>query len=259
MSDPILVSRDGEIATVTLNNPGKRNALNKAMWVGLRDAFKELAADQDLRCIVLRGAGDEAFAAGADISEFEAERSNRQQAEAYDQLLREALEAIYLCPIPTVAMIKGACMGGGLQIACQCDIRVAAGSARFGAPIKFLGLAMPSPEIESIMRICGPAAMNEILLEGRVYKAEEAYVKGLVGRVVATEDVESEVYATARRVAEGAPLTARWHKAFIRQQTTPAELSEAEAEKSYFYFDTEDFKEGIDAFLNKRKPDFKGK
>jgi len=259
MSDPILVSHDGDIATVTLNNPTKRNALNKAMWVGLCDAFKELSENDGLRCIVLRGAGDDAFAAGADITEFEAERSNPDQARAYDQLLRDALEAIYHCPVPTIALIKGACMGGGLQIATQCDIRVAAENARFGAPIKFLGLAMPGQEIESIMRICGPATMTEILLEGRVYKAEEAYVKGLVGRVVSTDDVEAEAYATARRIAEGAPLTARWHKAFIRQQTTPAELPAAEAEKGYFYFDTEDFKEGVDAFLNKRKPGFRGK
>jgi len=259
MPDPILVERDGEIATVTLNNPAKRNALNKAMWIGLRDVFRDLSDDEQLRCIVLRGAGDEAFAAGADISEFEAERANPDQARAYDQLLREALEAIYLCPVPTVALIKGACMGGGLQIATQCDIRVAGDNARFGAPIKFLGLAMPSPEIESIMRICGPATMNEILLEGRVYKADEAHIKGLVGRVVAVDAVEAEAYGTARRIAEGAPLTARWHKAFIRQQTTPAELPVEQAEKSYFYFDTADFKEGVDAFLNKRKPEFKGK
>ena len=130
---PILVSRDGVIATVTLNNPTKRNALNKAMWASLRDAMNELSADDSLRCVVVRGAGEEAFAAGADISEFETERDTPEKTRAYDDMLSEALEALYKCQHPTIAMIRGACMGGGLQIAIQCDLRISGESTGHGA------------------------------------------------------------------------------------------------------------------------------
>jgi enoyl-CoA hydratase len=256
---PILISRDGAIATVTFNNPEKRNAFNKPMWAALRDAMDALSADDDLRCVILRGAGDEAFAAGADISEFETERANPGQALAYDQLLNQALTAIYDCRHPTVAMIHGACMGGGLQIAIQCDIRISGESGKFGAPIKVLGLAMPSAEIESIMRVTGPAAMMEILLEGKVLAAEEAYTKGIVSRIVPDEGLEAEAQATAKRIAQGAPLTARWHKQFIHNRLAMSNLTNEEVKGGYFYFDTDDFKEGVDAFLNKRRPAFKGK
>ena len=256
---PILVSRDGAIATVSFNNPEKRNAFNKPMWVALRDAMNELSADDDLRCVILRGAGEEAFAAGADISEFESERSNQNQAQAYDQMLNQALSAIYDCRHPTVAMIHGACMGGGLQIAIQCDIRISGESGKFGAPIKILGLAMPSAEIESILRVTGPAAMMELLLEGKVMGADEAYTKGVVSRVVPDEGLAAEAQATAKRIAQGAPLTARWHKKFIHNRLETSNLTNEEVKGGYFYFDTEDFKEGVDAFLNKRRPAFKGK
>lgn len=258
-AEPILISRDGAIATVIFNNPEKRNAFNKPMWAALRDRMNELSADDELRCVIIRGAGTEAFAAGADISEFESERANPDQARAYDELLRQALHSIYECRHPTVAMIHGACMGGGLQIAIQCDIRIAGVGGKFGAPIKILGLAMPSEEIESIMRVTGPAAMMEILLEGKVLGAEEAYAKGLVSRIVADEDLAGEALATAKRIAQGAPLTARWHKKFIHNRLAMSNLTAEEVEGGYFYFDTADFKEGVDAFLNKRRPEFKGR
>lgn len=258
MSDPVLIERDGAIATVTLNNPDKMNALGKPMWKALRDGFCRLAEDSSLRCVVVRGAGTKAFAAGADITEFEAERADPGQARAYDALLHEALTAIDRCPHPTVAMIHGACVGGGLQIAAQCDLRIAGVSAKFGAPVGKLGMAMPCAEVESITRLVGMATMLEILLEGRILDAQEALAKNIVTRLVPDDRVEAEALAAARRIADGAPRVARWHKAYVRRIMEPRPIVEAEREAGYFYFATRDFREGLAAFLGKRKPEFHG-
>src|SRR3954462_2469925 len=135
---PVLLARDGEIATVTLNNPARLNALNKPMWQALGDAMRELSADDTLRCVVLRGAGEKAFAAGADIAEFATERANARQARDYGELIHATMQAVAQCRHPVVAMIKGACVGGGLEIAAMCDLRICGESSRFGVPIKNL-------------------------------------------------------------------------------------------------------------------------
>ena len=257
--DSILVSRDSAIATVVLNRPDKLNALNKAMWSRLGSTMQELDSDASLRCIVLRGAGDRAFAAGADISEFHAERANSRQAQAYSEGGIGWLRAIAECRHPTLALIQGACVGGGLLVASQCDLRICNESARFGVPVKNLGLTESYDELAGMLRILGPSASLEILLEGRIWGAREAYEKGLVSRVVADADVVAEAYATARRIAEAAPLVARWHKKFIRRLLDPRPLSAEERAEGYACFDTEDFRTGVAAFLAKRKPEFSGK
>ena len=259
MSDAILVERDGPIATVTLNRPERLNALDKAMWSRLGSAMQELDGDDSLRCIVLRGAGDRAFAAGADISEFHAERANSKQAQAYSEGGIGWLQAVAACRHPTLALIQGACVGGGLLIASQCDLRICNESARFGVPVKNLGLTESYDELAGMLRLLGPAASLEILLEGRIWNAREAYEKGLVSRVVPDANVVAEAYAAARRIADGAPLVARWHKKFIRRLLDPRPLSAEERAEGYACFDTEDFREGVAAFLAKRKPQFNGK
>ena len=259
MSEPILTSRDGAIVTVTLNNPDKLNALSKAMWARLGEVMRGLEADDGVRCIVLRGAGDKAFAAGADISSFHDERASTAQAKMYSAEGIGWMHAIAGCRHPTLALIQGACVGGGLLIASQCDLRICNESARFGVPVKNLGLTESYDELDAMMRVIGPAASLEILLEGRIWGAREAYEKGLVNRVVADDRIEDEAYATARRIAEGAPLVARWHKKFIRRLQDPRPLSAEERDEGYACFDTEDFKEGVAAFLAKRKPQFKGR
>jgi len=258
-SSPILVSRDGAIATVTLNNPSRLNALNRAMWARLGEVMGELSADDALRCVVLRGAGDKAFAAGADIAEFARERADSKQAKPYGNLIHETMQSVARCRHPTVAMIRGACVGGGLEIAAMCDLRVCGQSSRFGIPVNKLGLTMAYGELAGLLALVGRAVALEILLEGRVFEADEAYRKGLVNRVVPDEKVEAEAYATARRIADGAPLVNRWHKQYIERLAVSPDIPPAEWDEGFACFDTADYREGVDAFLNKRKPDFKGR
>jgi enoyl-CoA hydratase len=259
MADPILTAREGAIVTVTLNKPEKLNALSQAMWARLGEVMRTLDADDSVRCIVLRGAGDKAFAAGADISEFHAERSNSAQAKRYSDTGIGWMHAVAKCRHPTVALIQGACVGGGLLIASQCDLRICNESARFGVPVKNLGLTESYDELQAMMRVIGAAASLEILLEGRIWGAREAFEKGLVNRVVPDDAVEEEAYATARRIADGAPLVARWHKKFIHRLLEPQPLTAAERDEGYACFDTADFREGVAAFLAKRKPQFTGR
>mgnify|MGYP001087300563 CR=1 FL=1 len=259
MTDTILLERDGPIASVTLNRPHKLNALTRPMWERLGDVFLELGTDESLRCLVLRGAGEKAFAPGNDISEFETERSNVAQARAYGAIMHRTLRAIDECPLPTVALIQGICVGGGLEIAGLCDIRICGESSRFGAPINKLGLVMAYPEAGALVKLVGRAVALEILLEGRVFDAAEAKEKGIVTRGVADHAVVEEAYASARRISEGAPLVARWHKQFIRRLADPAPLTPEELDEGYACFGTEDFRIGYRAFLAKEKPRFQGR
>lgn len=252
-------STNGEIATLTLNNPDKLNAIDLAMWQQLAASMQRLAEDNAIRCVVIRGAGDAAFAAGGDLEEFVTTRATLDQALHYHGEVARALNAIADCPHPTVALIKGACIGGGLEIAGVCDLRIAGESTRFGAPINKLGFSMYPGEMEGLLRLAGPAVIKEILLEGRILNAREAYEKGLLTRVVGDEQVEDEAYATARRICSGAPLVAGWHKQWIRRLLDGRPLSEQERADSFAFLDTEDYKEGLSAFLEKRKPVFKAR
>ena len=155
--ESILISRDGGIATVTLNNPARLNALDKAMWQGLGRAMHALAADESLRCVVLRGAGGKAFAAGADIAEFATERADARQAQEYGALIHETMQAVAGCRHPTLALIEGACIGGGLEIAAMCDMRICGESSRFGVPVNRLGLTMAYGELQGLLGLAGHA------------------------------------------------------------------------------------------------------
>jgi len=259
MADPVLIEREEGIVTVVLNRPEKLNALNKAMWQGLDDAFARLDPDESVRAIVLRGAGERAFAPGADIGEFESQRSNAAQARAYGTVMHAVMRRIDECRHPTVAMIHGLCVGGGLEIAMLCDIRVAGEGSRFGVPINRIGVTMGYPEISALIALVGRSVALEILLEGRVFGAAEALAKGLVTRVVPDDKVEEEAYAAARRVAAGAPLVNRWHKKFARRVLDPRPLSAEEFDEPYLTFDTQDFQNGFRSFLAKRTPVFEGR
>lgn len=260
MSETILVENAaGPIATVVLNRPEKLNALTRPMWKRLGQVFEELSASDSVRCIILRGAGTKAFAPGNDISEFATERSNVEQARDYGNDMRRTIEAIDGCRHPVVAQIHGICVGGGLEIAGLCDLRICGESSRFGVPINKLGLVMAYAEIGSLIALAGEATALEILLEGRVFDAREAKDKGLVTRVVPDDQVEAEARATAQRIADGAPLVARWHKKFARRLRDAKPLTAQEYEEGFACFGTEDFRIGYRAFLAKEKPSFEGR
>lgn len=261
MAGQISASLEGEIATVTISQPGKRNALTVEMWGELKSAFEKAGADATLRCIVLRGDGDEAFSAGADMSEFERVRSTREQViEFHENCVLGALTAITECPVPVVAAIGGVCMGGGLEIAAVCDLRIAGQSSRFGAPVGRHGFPLAFAETQALFRIVGPATMAELLLEGRILDAREALAKGLVTRIVPDVEIASEAYATAQRIYESSPLASRSHKQQIRRLTVDTSpVTSEERMRVYAFADSEDYQIGYRAFLSKRKANFVGR
>lgn len=255
----IVVERDGAIATVVFNRAEKLNALTKAMWRSLGETIDALSADDSVRCVILRGAGERAFSPGNDIAEFETDRASAEQARAYGAVMHATAAALERCRHPLVAQIHGICVGGGLEIASLCDIRICGQGSRFGAPIKNLGLVMAYAEMAPLVRLAGADVALEILLEGRIFDAAEAKDKRLVTRVVPDDRVAAEARETAQRIADGAPLVARWHKKFARRLRDPAPLAEAELLECFACFDTEDFRIGYKAFLAKVKPEFVGR
>lgn len=259
MSGSIDVSIRANVANVVIKNPAKKNAMNQEMWIAMGDAVDSLQDKAEVRCIVIRGQGVEAFGSGADIDEFKTHRASKTQAIEFGRHGHRAMHAVRDCPIPTVAAIQGACVGGGLELAVGCDIRLASANARFGVPIARLGGVLAYPELEGLVRVAGPQVALELLLEGRILAADEAATKGIVSRVVPDDVFEDELERTVNRIVAGAPLSARLHKKFVRRLEGPAALSEEELKEGYACFDTEDFIEGWRSFLEKRPPLFKGR
>jgi enoyl-CoA hydratase/carnithine racemase len=255
----IEVTRDGAVATVLLNAPERMNAMNLEMFSGISAAMAELDDDHDIRCVIFRGAGGKAFAAGADISEFEQKRSTREQAVAYAAISNPAMAAVQACRHPTLALIEGACVGGGLGLAAMCDLRISTQSARFGVPIKRLGLVESPEELRPLVAKFGVNALLEILLVGDLLSADDALRLGLVNKVVADDAIDDAGAQWARKIAEGAPLSARWHKKFLYRLLDPTPLTDAELDEGYDCFDSADFQTGFRAFLDKSKPVFEGR
>ena len=262
MTDLVLIKKINEhTVEVSLNRPDKLNALTKPMWKKLGATFRDFAKKKNkhLRCIIIRGSGGKSFSPGNDIGEFEKSRSSSKQAKKYGVFLHGALAAIQECPVPTIALIEGLCVGGGFEIAACCDLRICGTSSRFGVPIKRLGLTMAPRELQALLQLVGRSVTMEILLEGKIFNAKEAYEKGMVNRVVLDQDVEQEAYATAERICEGAPLVARWHKAFAEQLIPNIKITDKLNNLGYKCYDTEDFQIGYKSFLSKTKPKFKNK
>ncbi|MEK9671365.1 MAG: enoyl-CoA hydratase-related protein [Rhodospirillaceae bacterium] len=257
-ADIVLLEHNGPVATVVLNNPKKRNALTFAAWERLLEVVKELEADDGLRCVLVTGAGDH-FAAGADISEFPEKRMSAAQAEVYGAVVAEAMDRLANLKHPTIAVIRGACTGGGLEIACCCDMRIAARSAKVGIPINRLGHSFAHAEMAAALSAIPAPVVLELLLEGRVLDADEAYAKGMLTRVVPDDGLEDDVEATAWRIAQGAPLAARGSKKTLRRLMDASPLTEAELKSGYALCDSEDYREGVRAFLAKEKPKFQGR
>jgi enoyl-CoA hydratase/carnithine racemase len=258
MSANILVHRDGALATVVLNRPEKGNAMIRAMWNTLGEAMLSLSADNDVRCVILRGAGEESFSPGDDIAEFEQQRHDVASGREYGATVARTIDSLKHCRHPVVAQINGVCVGSGLAIAALADIRVCGASSRFGAPLNRLGAVMGHDELHALLALVGRARVLELLLEGRIVNAAEASAMGLVHRVVDDARVAECAYESARRIAASAPLAARWHKKFINRLTDSAPLSAYEREECFACFGTADFQEGYRAFLAGRTPRFRG-
>jgi len=251
--------REGDLAYVTIANPGHHNAITIEMWRLLKTCFQEIAGSPGLRVVLMSGAQG-AFAAGADISEFKTARATRDQVRHFHQeIIAPALLSIAHCSIPVIAAIDGACVGGGLEIASVCDLRVASDRSRFGIPIQQLGFPMAPAEAAGLLSLARKAVALELLLEGRIFDAQEAYEKGLLTRVVPLALWEEEVRATAQRVAQGAPHTARRNKWLIQILSggpSPDLLSPLQQEACWDFVETQDYQRGVDAFLKKSPPRF---
>lgn len=259
MAGSIIVQRAGTVATVVLNRPEKLNACTIPMYLRLGEAIAGLSADDSIRCVVLEGAGERAFCSGSDIGSFEDDRLGAAQARSYAEDSNRALRHLRDCRHPTIAKIRGVCVGGGLEIAAMCDIRICSSDSRFGIPPNRLGLTLDYEELEALCDLVGRRTALEMLIEGRIFGADEAHHMRLVTRVVAAEQLDDEVAAASSRIATAAPLSNRWHKAFVRRMADPRPLSDAERDEAFLCYDTYDYREGTAAFNEKRPPRFEGR
>jgi enoyl-CoA hydratase len=256
----LIVHREPPLAWCVINRASAHNALNAAVWEELATQLGRLHDDHEVRIIIVRGAGEQAFISGADITEFSALRSNAAKTAEYDALSARAWAALHRAPQPVIAMINGLCFGGGVSIALACDLRFAADHARFAVPAARLGLAYPLAAVERLVHVVGPTHAADILLSARALDAAEALRIGLVNRVVPRADLERETRTYAMAMAEGAPLTLAAHKLAIQHSLDTAGHQDASAvgAAARRCFDSADYQEGIAAFLEKRKPRFRG-
>ena len=256
-----MVEKKGAVGWIVFNQPGKRNAINNAMWRGIPEAMKRFDADPEVRCVVFRGAGTDAFSAGADISEFEKNRSSKEAVGGYDTLLDQVLHSIQDSLKPSVAMIYGYCFGGGVEIALACDLRYCGASAKFAIPAAKLGLAYNVEGHKRLLETIGHAKTREIMFLGRRYDAQEALDMGMVHRVLPDAELESFTQKLISDLSENAPLSIANTKTILEEYAKSVGAPDharmqAAIERCAH---SEDYKEGRRAFMEKRKPRFQGK
>jgi enoyl-CoA hydratase len=261
-TEKLLLQKDGPIGWITFNQPEKRNAVSQEMWQAMPEYVADLAADPAIRVVILRGAGETAFVAGADISQFKDRRRNAADEEEYRRISGAGSESLARLGKPLVAMIHGFCIGGGVSIAITCDLRIAADDARFGIPAARLGLGYHYKGMEKLMSLIGPSYTKELFFTARTdFSAQDALRMGLVNQVVPKADLERFTRDYAHTMSRNAPLTQRSAKASVEQLLKP------EAQRDYALldklikdcFDSQDYQEGVKAFSEKRRPQFQGR
>jgi enoyl-CoA hydratase len=261
-TEKLLLQKDGPIGWITFNQPEKRNAVSQEMWQAMPEYVADLAADPAIRVVILRGAGETAFVAGADISQFKDRRRNAADEEEYRRISGAGSDSLARLGKPLVAMIHGFCIGGGVSIAITCDLRIAADDARFGIPAARLGLGYHYKGMEKLMSLIGPSCTKELFFTARTdFTAQDALRMGLVNQVVPKADLERFTRDYALTMSRNAPLTQRSAKASVEQLLKP------EAQRDYALldklikdcFDSQDYQEGVKAFSEKRRPQFQGR
>lgn len=259
-TDRLIAHKNGPVGWLIFNNPARRNALSVDMWEGMAPILDGYADDPTVRVVVLKGAGDKAFVAGADISQFEDQRASKAAVEHYDAMSKRALASLQRIAKPTIAMIRGFCIGGGLNVAMSCDLRIAAADARLAIPAARLGLGYAYDGVKKLVSLVGPAYAKEIYFTGRQFDAAEAREMGLLNRVVPVEALESTIQTMTAAIADNAPLTVKSTKLSVDvavSEDPPARLSEVQAAVDAC-FASQDYIEGRRAFMEKRKPRFAG-
>jgi enoyl-CoA hydratase len=261
LTDKLVARKDGGIGWIVFNNPARHNAVSLEMWQALTVVLNAYAEDPEVRVIILKGEGEKAFVAGADISQFKEKRSSPEAVQHYNRTADEAGEALRNSPKPTIAMIRGYCIGGGTGIAVNCDIRIAADDARFGVPAARLGLGYRFAGIKRLADVVGPAFTAEIFFSGRQFTAQDALQMGLVNRMVPAAELEQYTVEFAGTLVHNAPLTiAAVKRALLEYARDPAERDLALAQRMVdACYESEDYTEGQTAFMEKRKPVFKGR
>ena len=255
----IQTAKDGAIGWLTFDNPARRNAMTLAMWAGVTEALAGFAEDEAIRVVVMKGAGEEAFVSGADISEFEKERSDAAAQARYGEISERAWESLARFEKPLVAMIRGWCMGGGMAVAMKADIRIASADSRFGIPAARLGLAYSGGPVRDLVNLVGPSEAKAILFTAKRMDAPEAVRLGLINEVTTVDDLEARTRELAAVIADNAPLTIRAAKEAVDQiaqdRADPLRMAAFASE----CFDSADYAEGRAAFLAKRRPQFTGR
>ena len=258
MSGRLRVERDGPIGRMVFDSPARRNAISGDMWRAIPEAMADFDANPEVRCVVLRGEGTVAFAAGADISEFETRRSSEGNVREYDGLVDAAQHAIEDSAKPVIALIHGFCIGGGVEMALACDLRYAADTSQFAIPAARLGVGYGVHGTNRLVATVGHASAREIMFSGRRYSAQEALAMGLVNRLLPSAELDDYVRKLALELAANAPLSIAASKRIInivieaRGDFTEEDALTARCMQS------EDYKEGRRAFMEKRTPRFKG-
>ncbi|MGA8049501.1 MAG: enoyl-CoA hydratase [Burkholderiales bacterium] len=257
----VIAEKQGPLGWLVFNNPERRNAVSVDMWEAIPRVLERFESDPEVRLVVLAGAGDKAFVSGADISQFESQRSGPEAVQHYEEIAEGAQRRLQNCDKPVLAVIRGYCLGAGVNIALTCDLRIASDDARFGVPAAKMGLGYRASSTKNMVDTIGPAYTREMLITARQFSAAEALGMGLVHRVVPAAALEAEALETCAGIASNAPITMRTAKRIVRELLkTPGSFDEA-ACKAFVRecFDSSDYKEGRSAFMEKRKPVFQGR